>query len=554
MSQKNPQDNDASPFHRGEHIAQARMGVRDIEDWARKVVRDHLPEQHSDFHTSLPFLVIAARDDAGRPWVTLLDGPDGFVTAPNTRTLSIAALPGPGDALHNAITPDSDIGILGIQLATRRRNRANGRAGKVSASGFDFHVDQTFGNCPQYIHEREVYRAESTAPGPTTRSRGLAAHQTSWISSADTFFIASGFRDEGESPTYGLDASHRGGERGFVQVLDDRRVRFPDYAGNNHFNTVGNLLLDPRAGYLFVDFETGSVLQLTGTASIDWDSDEVANFPGARHLVTLEIDEVIETRSAVGLRWSSDAKSVRSLRLVEKAPESADVTSFVFEARDGGPLPRFEPGQHLPIELEIPGASTPVRRTYSLSNGPNDQRYRISVKREPQGTASQFLQDHLEPGAILNSRRPSGDFVLTRDTRPLVLISAGIGVTPLLSMLNAVVDTADTRPVLFIHSARNGQHHPMAQEVRALAARRSDVTVHVAYSQPTAQEKLGRDYDSSGRVNGPLLSRLKHSVDAQYFLCGPIGFMAQVQADLESQGISPEHIHTENFGPSASQQ
>ena len=542
-------ERNTSPFHRGEHMAQSRQGVRDIEDWARKVVRDHLPEQHRDFHTTLPFLVIAARDNADRPWATLLEGPDGFVTSPDNKALSVAALPVPGDALHGAIRPESDIGILGIELATRRRNRVNGRVGQVTSSAFDFHVDQTFGNCPQYIREREWHREESSAPGHTTRGQGLTDSQANWITSADTFFIASGFRGDGESQTYGMDASHRGGDRGFLQVLDNRRVRFPDYAGNNHFNTIGNLLLDPKAGYLFVDFESGSFLQLTGTASIDWDSDEVAKFPGARRLVTLEIDEIVETRSAVSLRWSADADSVRSLRLVEKLPESADVTSFVFEARDGGSLPGFEPGQHLPIELNVPGASAPVRRTYSLSNGPDEDHYRISVKREPKGLASRYLHDHLETGAIIDSRHPSGDFMMTCSKCPLVLVSAGVGVTPMLSILNKVANERGTRPVWFVHGARDGQHHPMAQEVRELAAKRPEITVHVAYSRPATEDEVGSDYDSQGRVNGALLSQLINNADAHYFLCGPVSFMGEVQADLESRGVSPEQIHTENFGP-----
>ncbi|WP_300013528.1 pyridoxamine 5'-phosphate oxidase family protein [uncultured Roseobacter sp.] len=538
-----------SPFHQGEHLAQERLGVRGIEDWARQVVRDHLPEQHREFHTALPFLVVAARDGQDRPWVTLLEGPDGFITSPDNQALSIGALPGPGDALHDSILPGSDIGILGIELATRRRNRVNGRAAGVTATGFDFRVDQSFGNCPQYIRERNWRREAGAVRCQTTRGRRLTTEQARWIASADTFFIASGYRGEGESATFGMDASHRGGDRGFVEVPDDRRLRFPDYAGNNHFNTIGNILLDPKAGLLFVDFASGSFLQLTGKASIDWDSGALARFPGARRLVTLEIDEVVETRSAASLRWATDADSVRSIRLVEKTPESADVTSFVFEARDGGPLAGFEPGQHLPIELDIPGIGEPVSRTYSLSNGPNEHRYRITVKREPKGIASRFLHDHLEPGAIINSRRPAGDFVMTCNKCPLVLVSAGVGVTPMMSILQAVAGERGNRPVWFVHGARDVQHHPLALEVRDLASSRSGITVHVAYSQPGLEDEIAVDYDSHGRIDGALLARLINNVDAHYFICGPTKFMGTLQADLQGRGVLPEHIHTESFGP-----
>ena len=549
MSALRPKEAEVSPFHHGEHQVQARLGVRDIEDWARKVVRNHLPDQHREFHTALPFLVVAARDRQGRPWVSLLEGPEGFVSAPDDKTLLIDSLPGNGDALQGVIRPGSDIGILGIELATRRRNRVNGRAGNVGATGFSFQVEQAFGNCPQYIRERQWHRVEAAAPGRVTRGTRLTAAQQDWIATADTFFIASGYRGEGESATFGMDASHRGGDRGFVQVLDDTRLRFPDYAGNNHFNTIGNLLLDPRAGYLFVDFASGSLLQLTGTTSIDWDSADLAKFPGARRLITLEIEEIVETSAAVNLRWSADADSVRSLRLIDKIRESDDVTSFVFEARDGGALADFAPGQHLPIELDVPGIETPVRRTYSLSNRPSQDRYRITVKREPQGLVSRFLHDHLEPGAIINSRRPAGDFVMTCDKCPLVLVSAGVGVTPMTSMLQSVVEEPGNRPVWFVHGARDGRHHPLAHEVRSLTAEQANVSVHVAYSRPGTNDRRGIDYDSHGRIDGALLAKLVDVSDAHYFLCGPARFMAQVQGDLERQGVPADRIHTETFGP-----
>ena len=539
----------ASPFHHGEQKVQERLGVRDIEAWARKVVHDHLPEQHRDFYTSLPFLVVSARDGKGRPWVTLLDGPDGFVNSPDPRHLVIESKPVQGDALEGSFGIGSDVGILGIELATRRRNRVNGRVAGNGSGIITFGVDQTFGNCPQYIREREWRRIDDEPSGRAKSGTRLTASQQSWIESADTFFIATGYRGEGESTTFGMDASHRGGDRGFVRVLDDRRLQFPDYAGNNHFNTIGNLILDPRAGYLFIDFETGSLLQVTGTASIDWDSEELSQFPAARRLVTLDIEEFVELPAAVGLRWEADAESVRTLRLIEKIQESDDVTSFVFEARDGGPLSAYEPGQHLPIELSIPGVEEPVRRTYSLSSAPGVDRYRISVKRETRGLMSRHLHDNVEPGAFIESRRPAGDFMMTCNICPLVLVSAGVGVTPMMSILNAVAAESSDRRVWFVHGARDGRHHPLADEVRDLVADRPNIDLHVAYSRPNPEDKIGADYDSEGRVNGALLAELTQNVDAHYFLCGPTRFMADVQADLERQNVPVEQIHTETFGP-----
>ncbi|MGI9423599.1 MAG: pyridoxamine 5'-phosphate oxidase family protein, partial [Hyphomicrobiaceae bacterium] len=516
MTENHPQPNEASPFHRGERTVQERLGVRDIEDWARKVVRDHLPEQHRAFHTSLPFLVISTRDGRGRPWVTLLDGPDGFITSPDPHHLIIDAKPEPGDALADSFARGSDVGVLGIELATRRRNRVNGRVVANGSGGITIRVDQSFGNCPQYIREREWRRVDNNSSAEARNGSRLTRSQRAWIASADTFFIASGYRDDGENPTFGMDASHRGGDRGFVRVLNDKQLQFPDYAGNNHYNTIGNLVVDSRAGYLFVDFESGNLLQLTGTASIDWDSEELDTFPGARRLVTLEIEEIIELTDAVALRWEADAESVRSLRLVDKVSASADVTSFIFEARDGGPLAAFEPGQHLPLEVSVPGIDEAVRRTYSLSSAPSDDCYRITVKREPVGLVSRHLHDNVEPGAIIDSRRPAGDFMMTCNICPLVLVSAGVGITPMLSILHAVAAEKSDRRVWFVHGARDGQHHPLADEVRNLVSNRPNIDVHVAYSRPRSVDQLGTDYHSEGRIDGALLGELVRNVDAHY--------------------------------------
>lgn len=537
-----------SPFHDGERQVQTRLGVSDIEDWARKVVRPYLPAQHREFHTAQPFLIAAARDAQQRPWVTLLNGPEGFVTSPDPRALNIDAKPSPGDALHDRFIAGADVGILGIELESRRRNRVNGRIQGDGAGALVFAVDQSFGNCPQYIREREWRRVEDNVPGRPQRGSQLTAVQRDWVTQADTFFIASGHRGGGESASFGMDASHRGGEPGFVSVESGTRIVFPDYAGNNHYNTIGNLVLDPRIGLLFVDFASGSLLQITGRASIDWDSEAVAKSPGARRLVAIDIEEIIELPAAVPLRWEADAGSVRSLRLVEKIAESDEVTSFLFEARDGAALPPFEAGQHLPIALNFPGLPQTIERTYSLSAAPDNARYRISVKREPHGVASNLLHDTIEPGAILDARKPSGDFVLPKDDRPLVLISAGVGVTPMVSMLHALTDSGDKRPVWFVHGARDGAHHPLASEVQTLIARHPNAKRHVAYSRPRPEDRSGIDYDSAGRIDDALLAGLEDSADANFLICGPVEFMAEIQSNLESIGVPTTFIFTESFG------
>jgi ferredoxin-NADP reductase/predicted pyridoxine 5'-phosphate oxidase superfamily flavin-nucleotide-binding protein len=540
-----------SPFHEGEQRVQERLGVRDaIEPWARKVVRPFLPEGHREFYGQLPFVVLGARDAGGRPWATLLASRPGFLASPDPRALVSAVLPSAADALAGALVEGADVGLLGIEPATRRRNRVNGRIAAASDAGFTLAVDQSFGNCPQYIHERHWRHEPSRATPAARRHDGLDDRLRGWIERSDTFFIATGHRDEGESPSFGMDASHRGGQPGFVCVEDEHHLVFPDYAGNNHYNTLGNLLLDARAGLVFVDFERGSLLQLTGRATIQWKATDLDRFPGARRMVAYELEEAVEVEGALPLRWDAASGSVRSLRVVEKVRESEDVASFVLESRDGGPLPDWSAGQYLPLEVEISGRSSAESRTYSISNAPGEGRYRITVKRNPQGTVSRYLHDRVGHGDILNARTPAGEFVLheTGD-RPVVLVSAGVGLTPLVSMLHALVASAEERRVWFVHSARDGRHQPLADEVRRVAEGTPRVTLHVAYTRPLPEDEARGGFDSRGRIDGALLESLVPGLEGDFYLCGPAGFMAGVQQDLEVGGVATERIHTESFGP-----
>jgi hypothetical protein len=540
-----------SPFHAGEQAVQERLGVREsIEPWARKVVRPYLPEEHRAFYAALPFLVAAARDESGRPWATILAGAPGFASSPDPETLVIQAEPVLGDALHGRIIPGADVGLLGIDLATRRRNRLNGRIRTGDRPGITLAVGQSFGNCPQYISERQWQHVPpEQARSSSRRFERITAAVAERIRAADTFFIATGHHEDAESATSGMDASHRGGPPGFVEVVDDRTLVFPDYAGNNHFNTIGNLVMDPRAGLLFVDFETGGMLQLTGRVQIDWDSSELERHPGAHRLLRFTLEAAILLESALPLRWSTAAESLRELRLIRRTRESADVVSFEFEAEDGEPLAEFVAGQHLPIAVDLPDQDAPARRTYSLSNSPGDRHYRISVKRDARGLVSQYLHDTLEVGSTLTAHAPAGQFTLEHGQGAVILISAGIGVTPMVGMLHELVQSAQPRPVWFVHGARDGEHHALAREVRTLADQSELVTTHVSFSNPLPADRKGSDFDTQGRVTGAVISSLLPSIDADFYLCGPIPFMASLQADLEALGVAPDRIHTESFGP-----
>ena len=195
-----------SPFHRGESEIQERLGVREqIEPWARKVVRAYLPEQHRAFYEQLPYLIVAARDQCGRPWATLVTGDPGFAISPNPETLTINARCVAGNALESGFADGADVGILGIELHTRRRNRVNGRVAQHPQSGFSLNVEQAFGNCPQYIHARGWSQNPTQASTPRRRVyRSFTAPFAAIINSADTFFIATQSANERSSLRFGF--------------------------------------------------------------------------------------------------------------------------------------------------------------------------------------------------------------------------------------------------------------------------------------------------------------------------------------------------------------
>jgi len=304
-----------SPFHAGEQALQARAGMRErLAKFGTKAIRDFMPDQHRVLFAELPIVVVGALDARRRPWASVLTGTPGFMSSPDPRTLRIAARPGYADPLAAGLVAGAPVGLLGIQLETRRRNRMNGTVIEADEDGFVVRVDQSFGNCPQYIQARApVFAAEPSAvvaPRPA-RAEGavLSADAAALARRADTFFIATASPAAGGGdPTEGVDVSHRGGKPGFVHVREDAGrtvLTSPDFRGNSFFNTLGNLALNPRAGVVFVDFATGDLLSLTGEAKVVWDGPELAAFAGAERLLRFRVEEGVWLENAVPLRWSA---------------------------------------------------------------------------------------------------------------------------------------------------------------------------------------------------------------------------------------------------------
>ncbi|MCH7777941.1 MAG: MOSC domain-containing protein [Gemmatimonadetes bacterium] len=664
---------------------------------------------------------------------------------------------------------------------------------------------QAFPNCPQYIQARDYDLGDDIETigerKVVRRGNALDRGEAAMIAGSDTLFIASQF-SEGDDWSRGVDVSHRGGKPGFVIVAHESLLLFPDYAGNCMFSTLGNIQVDPRCGLLFIDFDKGDVLQLTGEAEILWEPEHVCRFPGAERVVSFQVEEKIHVEHALPMTWrfqgfhpviekldtdgmeeqapeprapmtlksvnvsmpkevphdgktvttgifkervegrvmlrrlnlegdgqadlwghggafravyayshenydywarelgrddfaigqfgenftvegmlddevcvgdvfriggalvevsqpripcyklalkmgiegfqnrflesgrvgfyfrvleegevgagdevvlvkrdsrgmtvrevsdllyfdkenleatrqalhipalshgwkgsfaerlakaetsTEGRKGLRSFVVERKEPESETITSFYLVPEDGAPLPGFLPGQFLTLELDIPGQPRPVIRTYSLSDSPNPEYYRLSIKREPApadepdlpaGLSSNYFHDQVEVGTTLRVGAPRGKFHLDPDSeRAVVLLSGGVGLTPMISMLNAIVQSDAPRPVWFVHGTRNGREHAMGAHVRRLAEENENVHVHIRYSQPDPDDVEGRDYDSRGRVDMALLKQVLPFDDYDFFICGPTPFMRSLYCGLLSLGMSESRIHYEFFGP-----
>lgn len=279
-----PTDPPLAAFHAGELALQTQAGVRErLAETGPRVIRDYMPEQHRSFFPLLPFVLVGSVDAAGRPWASMLAGEPGFVTAPDPRRLDVRARPFAGDPLRETLSEGAALGILGIELPTRRRNRANGRIVGVDGDGFRLQVNESFGNCPKYIQTRALEAAPSRPRRETALDdRGAyMPHVRAAIAAADTFFVAS-YVEDGARGGRAVDVSHRGGRPGFVRMAEDGTLTIPDFQGNFYFNTLGNLHANPRAGLLVPDFVRGDLVMLSGRTEILMDGPEVRAFPGAQ--------------------------------------------------------------------------------------------------------------------------------------------------------------------------------------------------------------------------------------------------------------------------------
>lgn len=294
-------------YHSGEIKVQTEAGVVEAASHVGRQVLPLIAHLYIDFIQSQPIVVLGSTDSRGMAWGSILCGRPGFMRVMDERTLRIDALPDGEDPFNEDFRDGSEVGLLLIDFATRRRLRVNGDV-VMGGGHFSVRTRHVYSNCPRYIQSRQWEPVDDVprSPRQPREASSLNGELSDLIRKADTFFIAS------SHPEGGADVSHRGGFPGFVQVQDGETLVWPDYNGNSMFNTLGNIVENPRCGLLFLDFETGGTLQLTGTADIVWDRERATRFPGAERLMEFRIKRIVETSNAIDLRW----------RFIEYSPDN----------------------------------------------------------------------------------------------------------------------------------------------------------------------------------------------------------------------------------------
>ncbi|GHD00122.1 hypothetical protein GCM10019060_33390 [Novosphingobium pokkalii] len=566
----------ASPWHRGEIALQHTVGVAaQMAELGRRVIRDHMIDQHRQFYEQLPFAVFGTIAPDGLVWASPRAGLPGFLSASDATHLRVTSAADPGDPAQAGLVPGGAVAMIGIEPATRRRNRLNGKVVGMGDGDFVIAVEESFGNCPQYIQQRSPHCTRDPRLHVAIPPQHLAAldnEARALIGQADSFFVASYAQT-----AQGLraDVSHRGGRPGFVRIDDDGTLTIPDFAGNQFFSTLGNISETGKAGLVFIDWSKGDVLQISGEAMVLLDSPETAGFQGAERLWQVAPQRIVRRKSALPLTWDladhgwspnlaatgiwAEARAKQAItewrhfRIARIVDESRDVRSLHLEPADGGSMPVPLAGQHLPIRVALPDQPRPLVRSYTLSSAPGAPLYRISVKRA--GRASRHLHS-LAVGDVIEARAPQGSFTLdTAEQRPAVLLGAGIGITPMVAMARHLADqgarSGKPRRAWLITSAHSPDDQLFTSELAAIAQANQGAIKVLRVVGRVDPDGLPGNHDHLGRIDIDLLRRTLPFGDYDFYLCGPAGFMQDLYDGLRALNVAEERIHAEAFGPSA---
>ena len=561
----------ANTFHVGELAAQDKAGTRGVaaELLPGKSASLSFSRNHDAFLAAQSFAVVSSVQQDGQVWVTPLFGKPGDITAASESELVISPRTIPkGDYLHSAIaSPDTPLSMLAIDLVKRIRHRINGVA-ITNQDNINLHlqVNEYSPNCPKYINRRELIPSSTPINNAATRKERveLTVSDHDFIQSMDTLWIGS------YAPKVGADTNHRGGKQGFIRVTSNNTIEWPEYRGNGMFYTSGNLEVNDRAGVTLVDFETGSIIQMTGHATVDWNHDGA--YEGATRLMKFRIEKLVRTDNVTNHRWKlldyspynpsivgreDQTGSVKSdlstvVTLAKIVTESTNVKTFRWVAPRNIP---FLPGQYATFEFDkIPGGSASEVRTWTLSETPNsikgDNTLDITVKRK--GLVTNWLHDHAQVGLKVNLNGVQGDMTaITFDeqrkipkpnvSKHLLLLSAGIGITPNFAIVRGVgaFQLQNDTAITMIHVERNENDLIGQSELH----RRAKNYPNFKYTNIITSKE--------GRLTRKRLSNLlpKANVVALHeaYVCGPESFMSDMTEHLVALGVPAGNIHTESF-------
>jgi len=561
----------STPYHPGEIAAQNKAGTRGAAAELAAVMTSSLnfSSNHDEFLAAQNFSVLTSVDTvSGDVRVTPLFGKTGDLNAVSENEIVISRNCIPvGDILYNC-PPTTPLSLLAIDLQQRRRLRINGMAKSLatdSDSGLLLEVQEFSPNCPKYINQRKiVFDKQGAAPINASAIREERTHLTesdqAFVRAMDTLWIGS------YAPGVGADTNHRGGQPGFIRVTSANTIEWPEYRGNGMFFTSGNLELNDKAGVTLIDFDSGSFIQMTGRAEVDWQHD--GRYEGATRVIRYQIEHLVRTDQATTHRWqrldyspynpaiagTQPSKRAKGdfptpVTLAKIVEETDNVKTFRFLADRQIP---FLPGQYATFEFnDIPGGASSEIRTWTLSETANsikgDNTLDITVKRVPDGLVTNWLHDHADIGMTVQLNGVQGDMTAVRiDTKSnkasvpenLLLLSAGIGITPHMAIvrgLGAFV-LQDQTNITMIHVERHASDLLFQDEI----ARRTENYPDFSYINVLTSEE--------GRLSNEKLATLVTDAPHQHaYICGPALFMRDMTNYLVAMGLSPSNIFTETF-------
>eukprot|EP01135_Chromosphaera_perkinsii_P004782 Nk52_evm13s296 gene=Nk52_evmTU13s296 len=539
-------------------------------------IRPYMPSQHQEFFNAAPWLLAGSVDNTGQPVASLLHvprgdhGEDGPVFVTMNKEGTLFSVPNAafmdGDSLkENIRKPGSKLGLLGIELTTRRRNRLTAHVSGVDRDGNTlFAVDQSFGNCPKYIQSRTMqYKPLSQSQPPSHQTiKGLPPMVASLLSKCDTFFIATCSGNRGDStldpsPEEGADVSHRGGPPGFVSVKGST-LRFPDYVGNGLFNTLGNIHRDGRVCLLVIDFSSRKVVKVFGIAHVLFD---VKEHIGSERTVHIDVEKCHLMEDSLAFTFGrpimssflpapagGDGSGERT-RFLAQHQETPDVKTFTLKM--DRPL-AYQPGQYATFRAILPNGQVEIR-AWTLSSTPRDgpfgeQEFQITVKEKPNGQVSPYLHNSLKD-MNLYFLGVDGNFTLKKNTKGIVMVAAGSGITPIMSILRRIhISESINIHCTILYSVKTAKDIIFARELNEIAAQNDNVHVHIfitSLSQCATEERhLSSMQFTAGRIKSQsLVTALKLSQPVSHaYVCGPEPFSDAIEQMIVAATVSRESV------------